>query len=84
MAGESIGVFTTAFGRVAMPICYDIYFPELWAGLCRLSPDILFFPSLQRSDHEMASEALLKARAMDTNSYVCRSSYGRCLSLTFH
>ena len=64
-----------------MPIGYDIYFPELWAGLYRHEPDIIFFPSLQLSDHGMASEALLKARAMDTKAYVCRSSYGRAEEL---
>lgn len=76
VAGQEIKVFDTDYGRVAIVICYDIYFPELFAKLTHLKPDIIFLPSLQRSDHEMASEAILKTRAMDTKSYLVRSSYG--------
>ncbi|MBT5877137.1 MAG: carbon-nitrogen hydrolase family protein [Candidatus Latescibacteria bacterium] len=75
-AGQEIKVFDTEHGRIALVICYDIYFPELFAKLTDLKPDIIFLPSLQRSDHEMASEAILKTRAMDTKSYFVRSSYG--------
>ena len=77
IGGDSIDVFDTEHGRVALPICYDIYFPEFFAALTQRQPDILFFPSLQRSDHEPASEALLKARAMDSKAYIARASYGR-------
>ncbi|MFT5087756.1 MAG: putative amidohydrolase [Candidatus Latescibacterota bacterium] len=76
VGGNSIDVFDTEYGRVALPICYDLYFPEFFAALALRQPDILFFPSLQRSDHEPASETLLKARAMDTKSYIARASYG--------
>ena len=74
--GNEITVFETDHGRLAIVICYDIYFPELFATLTLHKPDVIFFPSLQRSDHEMASEAILKTRAMDTKAYVVRSSYG--------
>ncbi len=77
VGGDRIDVFETTYGRVAIPICYDIYFPELFAALALREPDIIFFPSLQRSDHEPASEALLKARAMDTKAYIARASYGQ-------
>ena len=76
-AGDAPTVFDTEHGRVAIPICYDIYFPEFFSALTRLKPDILFFPSLQRSDNETASEAMLRTRAMDAKAYVVRSSYGR-------
>ncbi len=75
-AGDQIKVFDTEVGRVSIVICYDVYFPELFAALTRQNPDIVFLPSLQRSDHEMASEAILKTRAMDTKAYFVRSSYG--------
>ena len=76
-AGSAPTVFDTPYGRIAIPICYDIYFPEFFTALTRLNPDILFFPSLQRSDHETASEAMLRTRAMDAKAYIVRSSYGR-------
>jgi predicted amidohydrolase len=76
-AGTVPAVFDTPYGRVALSICYDIYFPEFFSTLTRLKPDLVFFPSLQRSDHETASEAMLRTRAMDAKSYLIRSSYGR-------
>ena len=74
--GDEIKTFDTDLGRVAVVICYDVYFPELFASLTLHEPDVIFFSSLQRSDHEMASEAMLKTRAMDAQAYVVRSSYG--------
>ncbi len=74
--GTELQVFETPYGNVAIIICYDIYFPELSVELSKHNVDIVFFPSLQRSEHEMASEAMLKVRAMDTQAYVVRSSYG--------
>lgn len=74
--GDRIPIFETELGRLAIMICYDIYFPELFAALTLKKPDIIFFPSLQRSDHEMASEAQLKTRAMDSKAYIVRSSFG--------
>lgn len=76
-AGRALKVFDTPHGRVVLPICYDIYFPEFFSALTRLKPDLMFFPSLQRSDHETASEAMLRTRAMDAKAYLVRSSYGR-------
>ena len=75
--GHEIRTFDTRYGRIAIATCYDFYFPELFAALARSEPDLIFLPSLQRSEHEMASEAMLKTRAMDTQSYVVRSSFGR-------
>lgn len=81
IGGDHIEIFETQYGRIALPICYDIYFPEFFTALARHKPDILFFPSLQRSDHEPASEALLKTRAMDSKAYIARASYGRTAEL---
>ncbi|MDP6699125.1 MAG: carbon-nitrogen hydrolase family protein [Candidatus Latescibacteria bacterium] len=80
-AGSAPVAVDTEHGRIAVPICYDIYFPEFFSALARLKPDILFFPSLQRSDHETASEAMLRTRAMDAKAYIVRSSYGRAADL---
>ena len=76
-AGSTAAISDTPYGRVALSICYDIYFAEFFSALTQLKPDLLFFPSLQRSDHELASEAMLRTRAMDAKAYIVRSSYGR-------
>lgn len=76
VAGEGAVVVPTRLGRVALTICYDVYFPAFFAALARMEPDVLILPSLQRSEHELASEAMVKVRAMDAATYLVRSSYG--------
>ena len=76
ISGNDVACFDTPHGRVAIVICYDVYFPELFVTIARSKPDVIFFPSLQRSDRELANEAMLKTRAMDTQAYIVRSSFG--------
>ncbi|MBL4574743.1 MAG: carbon-nitrogen hydrolase family protein [Opitutaceae bacterium] len=76
-AGNSVKVFETEIGKIGIVICYDIYFPEIFNELRQQKVDIIFFPSLQRAEHETANESLIKARAMDTQAYLVRSSFGR-------
>jgi predicted amidohydrolase len=76
-AGDAFGVFETVHGRLAIVICYDIYFPELFVALAKQRPDVIFFPSLQRSEREHACEAMVKTRAMDTGAFIVRASFGR-------
>ncbi len=76
-AGNELKYFDTEFGRITIAICYEIYFPELFVKLWEFGPDIIFHPSLQRSEHEPSNEAILKTRAMDTQSYIVRSSFGQ-------
>jgi len=80
-AGNELKTFATKYGRIAVVICYDVYFPELFAGLCSSAVDIVFFPSVQRSEHELASAAILRTRAMDTQAYIVRAGYGQKLEL---
>ena len=67
--GDQIKVFQTKYVKVAVAICYDIYFPEWFTVLAKERPDIIFFPSLQRSEHELTNEAIVKVRAIDTRAY---------------
>ncbi len=76
-AGNELKCFQTEYGKIAIAICYEIYFPQIFIALQKQFPDIIFHPSLQRSEHESASETLIKARAMDTQAYIVRSSYGQ-------
>ncbi len=76
-AGNELKYFDTKYGRIAIAVCYEIYFPEIFVTLRKNSPDIIFNPSLQRSEHELANEVYLKSRAMDTQAYIIRSSYGQ-------
>lgn len=44
-AGDSLAVFDTSFGKIAILICYDIEFPELARAVCEAGAEILFVPS---------------------------------------
>lgn len=44
-AGDSLAVFNTAHGKIAILICYDIEFPELARAVCEAGAEILFVPS---------------------------------------
>ncbi len=44
-AGDSLSVFETVHGKVAILICYDIEFPELARAVCEAGAEILFVPS---------------------------------------
>lgn len=44
-AGESLAVFDTVHGKIAILICYDIEFPELARAVCEAGAEILFVPS---------------------------------------
>ena len=76
-AGNKLKCIETPYGKIAIAVCYEIYFPEIFSTLASYSPDMIFLPSLQRSEYEPSSEVLLKARAMDTQAYIVRSSYGQ-------
>ena len=43
--GHNLRVFDTAYGRIAILICYDIEFPELSRMVCEQGADIIFVPS---------------------------------------
>ncbi len=75
--GSELPVFQLPVCRIALATCYDLYFPELFSALGRNKPDIVFVPSLQRSDHEPANEVRMSSRAMDIQAYIVRSSFGR-------
>lgn len=44
-AGDTLSVFETVHGKIAILICYDIEFPELARAVCEAGAEILFVPS---------------------------------------
>lgn len=75
-AGAEVTVWETPMGRIGIAICYDVYFSEWFATLTGHGVDVIVLPSLQRGEHEPASEAMLRTRAMDSQAYLLRSSFG--------
>ncbi|CAG8569383.1 9319_t:CDS:2 [Acaulospora colombiana] len=63
-------------GRIGMMICYDLRFPELSLALRKLNADVLTYPSAFTVKTGIAHwEVLLRARAIETQSYVIASAH---------
>ncbi|MFT4193221.1 carbon-nitrogen hydrolase family protein [Ottowia sp.] len=65
MAGESIAVQRTPFGRIGMQVCYDIRFPELTRALMLQGADIItnVWASFRDEDQPLADEHIFTHRA---------------------
>lgn len=72
-------VVDTALARIGMSICYDLRFPELYRALVESGAQILTVPSaFTLSTGKDHWEALLRARAIETQSYVIApGQYGK-------
>lgn len=70
MAGNTLAFFSLNGMRCALAICYDLRFPGLFEAIAREKPDVIFvianWPTARIADWD----ALLKARALDTASYI--------------
>lgn len=88
---EILRPFDTPVGRVGLAICFDLRFPEISLSLRRQDAQIITYPSAFTIPTGKAHwETLLRARAIETQSYVIaaaqagphnekRRSYGHSL-----
>jgi predicted amidohydrolase len=69
--GDEIVTVDTDFATVGLSICYDLRFPELFSSLAGRGADVIVLPAAftkhTGKDHW---EPLLRARAIETQSYV--------------
>lgn len=69
--GERAVLAPTPFGTIGLSICYDIRFPALYRQLAQVGAQILTVPSAFSPVTGAAHwETLLRARAIETGSYV--------------
>lgn len=69
--GETLGLFTTDRGVVAVQICYDVEFPELGRLAAEKGAKILFVPFLTDHRHGFHRVSLCaRARAVENECYV--------------
>ena len=74
-AGQQPVAVTTPFGRVALSICYDLRFPELYRGLGEI--DLILMPAAFTEITGRAHwEILLRARAIENQCYVLAAGQG--------
>lgn len=74
-ASEGLVVFETAFGRMAVAICYDVEFPEVARAAARHGAHILVVPSCT-DDRQgfLRVRYCAHARAIENQMYVIHSS----------
>jgi len=68
--GEAMPAFDLPWGRVAMAICYDLRFPELWRRLADEGAELVLIPAewpVRRVEHW---RLLLRARAVENQLFV--------------
>ncbi|MFZ5969858.1 MAG: carbon-nitrogen hydrolase family protein [Bacillota bacterium] len=69
--GEKLHVFDTAFGRVAVLICYDIEFPEIVRMAKAKGADMIFCPSCTDDSHGFYRvRYTCHARAIENQVYI--------------
>ncbi|HEX55482.1 MAG: carbon-nitrogen family hydrolase [Candidatus Altiarchaeales archaeon] len=68
--GSEISVINTEFGRIALAICYDIRFPELFREFMKNNAELVLvcanFPSIRREHWNV----LIRARAIENQFFV--------------
>ena len=78
--GSEYPVFETEFGKVAIQICYDWFFPESTAILALGGAEIVFAPTwgntLADEDGKVNGESTFRVRARDNGVYMVPSVSG--------
>jgi predicted amidohydrolase len=74
-AGTTPVAVASPFGRLALSVCYDVRFPELYRGLGEF--DLMFVPSAFTVPTGAAHwETLLRARAIENKAYLVAPAQG--------
>ena len=63
--------------RCGFATCFDLYFPEHFALLAAQKVDLVLCPSYQRSESADRIRSMAQNRALDSGTYLLRSSYAR-------
>jgi predicted amidohydrolase len=78
--GTAYPVFETDFGRVAVMICYDWFFPEATEAFALAGAEVLFAPTWGNTwpdpdDGRAEGETVFRVRARDSGLYLVPSVY---------
>lgn len=72
--GNELPVFDLDFGRIAVMICMDIYFPEIPRIYAFKGAEILFWPTVSHGPTQEALRTQLIARALDNSLIVAEAN----------
>jgi len=77
--GEKAVTADLPWGRLGISICYDLRFPALYRELASAGADFLAIPAaFTRQTGEAHWHVLLRARAIETGSFVLAAAQGGC------
>ncbi len=75
--GEEAVVADAACGKLGLTICYDMRFPHLYRALAKAGAELITTPSaFTRPTGEAHWDILLRARAIETGSFVLAAAQG--------
>jgi len=75
--GEEAVIAATPMGQIGLTICYDLRFPYLYRALAKSGAEIITIPAcFTRPTGEAHWEILLRARAIETGSFVLAPAQG--------
>jgi deaminated glutathione amidase len=75
--GHDVPVAQTPWGRLGLTVCYDVRFPQVYLALAQAGAAFLTIPSaFTRVTGEAHWHVLLRARAIETGSYILAPAQG--------
>jgi predicted amidohydrolase len=75
--GERLVTASAAGARLGLTVCYDVRFPPVFAALARAGAEVIAVPAaFTRPTGEAHWEILLRARAIETGSFVLAPAQG--------
>ena len=74
-AGSAQTVYRHGAIRIGFATCFDLYFPEHFVALAAQQVDLILCPSYQRSESAARIRTIAQVRALDSGSYLLRSSF---------
>jgi hypothetical protein len=74
-SGDGVKVFDTDFGRIAIFICFDLNFPEIWDEAYRKGAELILWPSAYGGGDP------LNAMAMLYNYYIVPVGWGNIIDI---
>lgn len=72
--GDELPVLELSFGKIAVMICMDIYFPEIARIYAMKGAEILFWPTTTHGPSQSGLEAQLRSRAIDNSLPIVESN----------
>jgi predicted amidohydrolase len=72
--GENLNISKTKFGKIAIIICYDLYFPELCKAYSLQGADIIVCISASPSTTRYFFETILPSRAIENTVFMLYSN----------